>query len=499
MTSRDALLVAAGVAFVCCANLWTYVDWDLGWMLAYARDAVATGALPRTNTWTFAEPGHPVVMHGWASLLALYAAHAALGGAGVVVARLLGCALVVVGTAWAVFRATPRADARFVALLACLAAAPQAFDFARAQLFTQALLPVVGAIGLYGSRRALWSTVPILWLWPNLHGGYVAGLGVVAACCAARLVERPRTVPARELIAIPLACAVVTVANPYGVGMARMALATIRGGGQDRVVAEWMPVWAFGAPTDAATLLLGALVVVVAAGLRRGDLRGAVLLVVTVALAASAVRHTRIASAMLAPLVAASLDRLLARAAPDAPRFERVVGAAAVALVAACVAVVASTGGAALRLRDLPRPSPATAIAVLELNDLHGDVWNDYAWGGPLAWASPRSRLLIDPRAWSAYSPAHVAASVRVEDPGEAYAISGATLALVPAAALPSFAAFATPLYCDDGACLLSRDPRHVERLQAGLLVPTAPLTTSDLFAAPGPPDLRALVAASPR
>jgi hypothetical protein len=86
-------------------------------------------------------------------------------------------------------------------------------------------------------QRPLWWTVPLLTVWANLHGGFVAGLGVMIVWLVTRLV----TAPKRDWLAVvPVATAcAATLINPYGIGLWRFLWHTL---GPRPDIAEWQAV-----------------------------------------------------------------------------------------------------------------------------------------------------------------------------------------------------------------------------------------------------------------
>ena len=112
--------------------------------------------------------------------------------------------------------------------LICTSAAAVHFH-ARPHLFT--LLFLVIAVWMVdmdrrSHTRAIWLLIPLMVLWTNLHGGFlvmIAVLGLLTAGTAVEvwLFDRWRVQDVWRYGGLTLACALVTVINPYGLGLHR--------------------------------------------------------------------------------------------------------------------------------------------------------------------------------------------------------------------------------------------------------------------------------------
>ncbi|MHB8876797.1 MAG: hypothetical protein ACYC8T_24135, partial [Myxococcaceae bacterium] len=130
------LPAAAAVMLTLFGNAFTPVNTDLGWTLAFGRDAFATGAFPWVETYSFTEPGSPLVMTEWGSGLLFFVLHRAWGAAGLIGLKWVLAGLTVVLVYSCVVRA---AASPLVRLIVCLVAANFmwiGFELVRAQLFT---------------------------------------------------------------------------------------------------------------------------------------------------------------------------------------------------------------------------------------------------------------------------------------------------------------------------------------------------------------------------
>ncbi|QRN99974.1 hypothetical protein JRI60_13555 [Archangium violaceum] len=502
--AMDWLLpLAAGLGLVLLSNAFTPVNTDLGWTLAFGRDLFRTGVFPLTNGHSFTEPNHPLVMYQWGFNVMLYALHSKWGAAGVIVAKWLWMTLTVVGLAAAIRAAASGALVRLLVLLGAVHFMWMGFELVRAQLVSFALVALVVYAGVSGSRRALWVSAPLVGLSANFHGGFLAGLFLLAGLCGALALEaRLRWTDTRirlgELVAMPVVAILSSMLNPYG---PRLVLETLRLSGDparllDR---EWLPLWDLKqlVPGEKIALgLLGVTVLLSLVFLPRRRLRLWLLLVLAVGTSVSASRHLRMAPILLAPVVAALFEAALARV--KELRLERLDALAVKlsGLLAVCfLALWALRVPEALKFIEWPFRNPSNAIAVMRLNGFSGNVWNDFDWGGLLLWTAPDSRVACDGRHVMAYSGQMIDANINLgfdsRDPLEVLEHFKADMALLRTddPALKRLSERFTVLFCDAEACLLSKRPEHIARYKEGLKLPPNLMFTSEYFESPEGPE----------
>ncbi len=231
------------------ANLlaWRSIEPDLWGHIQYGEDWLHTGRMPRTATHTYSTPEHPWVNHENLFELAVAIGQRTVGGLGLMIGKCLaGLSLL-----WMMVRT---AQKRQVPLMAAVVAMiPTAwglseFWLARPQLFSFVFFGTMlmafekafrGCTSLgrkeFPSRpdtefavrtglqtRWLWMCVPLMTVWTNSHGGFLAGLCVLIAVLGLRSIElwiRFRTESLRtiaEFAAIGVAAVLSVLVNPYG-------------------------------------------------------------------------------------------------------------------------------------------------------------------------------------------------------------------------------------------------------------------------------------------
>jgi hypothetical protein len=319
----------------------------------------------------------------------------ALGMPGIQVLRLLGV-LALVGFTWASARAAAGATGAGVAA-AVTAFASSAGWGERPQLLGLALLALVAWRWWRAlpAARAPWEVVPVTWVWAGVHGSWAVGIGLGVAMALVALVdERHGLRRSSRMLLVPAVSCLAVALTPLGPSL--LLDPFVVGSALRGRVAEWQPP---GATNPLFLALLVAALVVVARWVRTRPLRlgRLLLLVATVAMAASAVRLLAVAAVLLAPLLAEALQ-------PDAdvhPPLTR----AEVRVWAAALAVALAGGLWLARARQHSEPAGAPVATALDRLPAGSVVAADPYLAGWVEWRFQDLRLLRDLRS-ELYSPA---------------------------------------------------------------------------------------------
>jgi len=268
-------------------------DPDLWGRMAYARDHEATGGLaPRADPYSYTAPGAPWIDHEWGFNWVVWLTYYAVGWPGLRALRVLLFASV---AALCLHEGAGREAGPFLRPLnGLLIGAPLGLGFLgpRPQAFTFAFTAWL----LFCFRRS-WERGPI-WvllgvapmpLWLNLHGGFLAGLGIAGLWGTARLVLALRAgerATARALVAAGAWCLACLPLSPWGL---KFLPFIIRTSTMSRpFVEEWHPPGLL----DPHWFMTGALVILAALRLFRGPRRWPDLILL-VGLALLAFSHRR--------------------------------------------------------------------------------------------------------------------------------------------------------------------------------------------------------------
>ncbi|HZD06499.1 MAG TPA: hypothetical protein VE173_16420, partial [Longimicrobiales bacterium] len=214
-------------------------DPDVFHRVAVGRLVEATGGVVDEDPFAFTERHERWIDHEWLAGVVFYQAVRLWGDSGLLVVTLLTLLATVALASRAQQVHQGGGAATFGWLLFTMVVAARAWgSMARSQSFTFALLALqLLAVVQWraGRRRWLW-LLPLAYVpWANLHGGFVAGLGLLATSAAAVTLARERS--SRDLWLCLGASALATLVNPWGVAFWRYIVTAVT---MDRSnVPEW--------------------------------------------------------------------------------------------------------------------------------------------------------------------------------------------------------------------------------------------------------------------
>jgi hypothetical protein len=273
-------------------------DTDLWGHIQYGREVLADGRLPQTSTWTYAVEGVPWINHENLAELWLAYAYDNFGIWGLTLSRLLIsltiCGLMIWSGRIAKAGWLAIGLSVFIASkLMCLHwhFRPQVMTYLAFAIllimwqyvfasWSEVLAGDSLALQEYRRRKRWMWCLPILFcLWANAHGGFVAGLVVMAVYLGIRFVELGRWLSRFErppfwkswdlwqLFLVGLGSVAATLINPYGLELWRFMWMALRLPRTE--ILDFQPLPWF----STAALMVWIIVSVVIAGLVRGGRR----------------------------------------------------------------------------------------------------------------------------------------------------------------------------------------------------------------------------------
>jgi hypothetical protein len=389
----SAFAIALGAIFGALVTLQPINDSDLFWHVETGRRTLA-GDLPRLDFFSWTANGTPVFTDQWLGDVALAAARAIGDWRGVLALRALAVAALVAIVVDTALRARPGRPV--IAVMAALPAiALSRFAWTdRPELLALVCFALLVRL-LRGGDRELILTIPLLFVWAQLHGSYALGLGLILASCAARAISEPRE--RWRFVPIAAFAVLMTLLTPSG-----LAAWTSSGGhflAPPRYIAEEGVPDARTLPGALFLITLG-LVIGTSMLARRVTFREAAILVPVAFVALTAARHTPFLAIAAAPYFASAWPDPLARwrsrsadARPSGTLSARGALGRSGVLVAAALALALAVALADARLDE--RGYPRAALAALPSGD---GTFNQYDWGGYLIYARPSTPVFIDGR-----------------------------------------------------------------------------------------------------
>jgi hypothetical protein len=195
----------------------TRADPDLWGYLAFGRLFWTQGRFPYLDVFAYVPTLKPWVYHEWLTGVLFYPIYRTLGDPGLqILKNVLG--LATVGATYLTARRRG-ADPLPIALILFISLDGLSMGYSpvRAQVFTflffAVFLYLLETARLSGNRRRLWLLVPIQIVWCNLHGGFLAGLGLILLYAVGEALSRR---PFRPYLGWFLLAGLATLVNPYG-------------------------------------------------------------------------------------------------------------------------------------------------------------------------------------------------------------------------------------------------------------------------------------------
>jgi hypothetical protein len=384
-------LVAVVTAAVCLYAM-RRADPDLWGYLAYGRLFVEHGVTTR-DPFAYTSAPFEWVPFEYGAQILLWLAYSAAGPAGLIALK-TALGGIAVYFLYVAIRATTDSPSIWLPVFVLSTSTLARFFLFRPQLFTFAGFAIFAAVlfrFLLHRRAPLWTLPPVMLLWANTHGGFVAGLGAIGLAIALE----PRS---RALWLTLTACVAVSFLNPLGWRTWSYVLTEIAHGTNRRYIEEWAPPSLHRDAWSAIALLTIAIALGGLTWLARhrehprtaSTLPWALSAVPLVAMSFLSVRHVPLAAIWAGPVLALLASARHASGA-RAPAFRRLwLGmTAAGAFAAALTLVVVARDPRPLVKADLAGrgiPYPCGTVAFLRDARIAGNLYTPLWWGSYVTW-----------------------------------------------------------------------------------------------------------------
>jgi len=415
--TRIATFAAAASLF-----LFQIEDNDLWQHLRTGQYILETRQVPHEDVFSFTAEGQPWVNPSWLADVLFYVAERLMGLNALIVIAAGLCTLALGLGFWAARRrGCGLAVSCAAVLVMALAMRPCALP--RPLLATLVFIPTFVLVldeYLRHGRNVLWVLPALMVFWVNLHGGFMAGLLVVCAyglgASWRQLKGRTTEVPGRASAPVALwfalgTCILAAMVNPFGVGVFLDAFRLMSSSVFMRAILEWTPP-AFEHGLKAYWFALFITVVCVGAMFRHAKAVDVMMVCVFGAMSLRARRHIGPFAVALTPVLAMYAEQVGTRLWNEVkalfPLLGRVNAATLAngtnALVALVAALLLVSEGVLDRnyvfgLGVRESVFPVEGVDFIAQNQVAGNVWNEYGWGGYLMWRTfPERKVFIDGR-----------------------------------------------------------------------------------------------------
>jgi hypothetical protein len=422
--TRDSLLrysPAVVLLAILIADSNRHTDPDLWGHVRFGQVFIANHHLIDRDPFSYSAAGHLWRDHEWLAEVVMAAVYNAAGLVGLKLWKFVFTAFTVLFIADAEAETGAPPSIQLPVLLVASIGLILQTQF-RPQMFTLVCLSALLALlarDNYRRGSAIWLAVPLMTLWANPHGGFVAGIATLALYTAVTalcdLTAGAGLRRATRLGLVTLAATAVTLVNPYGLGMWKAVVYALRNPYTRSIVNDWQPLthalatqWHQG-PSGvllylAVIGLIAALAAAFVASPRAGDLPLVAIAAFMSVEAFQSVRNMALAviavSGPLARHLAVLSERRRGGApAPDSRPVNQWL------LLALCGFLIVQGGLFSSRLAE-DEPYPAGAVSFMRAHELHGNLLCDFGWGQYLIWhTSPADRVFIDGRNDTVYPP----------------------------------------------------------------------------------------------
>lgn len=409
------IVILAGI-FV--ASLAPYLNTDLWWHLRTGEMIVSSGSVPDRDTLSFTATGSPWLNHEWLAQVVFFKVH---GAAGILGLLILVAAIVTAAFLLVYIRMRRRGASPIFALVILVLAWIASINsvYLRIQPFTLLLLALylllLDEFRRTGSRKLLLPLPVLMLIWANVHGGFAAGLAVIAIALAGAILDvrfGPTNLRRGDIGAL-LICLVVSVfaslATPGGLEAFLYPLRFITPNFFTENINESQRP-AFADPITIAFELLVLGLIASALLRRKGASWSDVLLIIAFThLGMSQLRHMSVFAIAVAPILAGFATEAFQILRPSkeldgVKPSGRFIGALNVTILLAALmalSVIAAQYLSPATIRSVERKDyPAWACDFLRSGEWGTDIIADYRWGGYILWnLGPPFRTFIDGRA----------------------------------------------------------------------------------------------------
>jgi len=403
-------IVVLVLAIVCFIGARTHADPDLWGHVRFGQDILASG-LPTADPYSYLTGDQIWINHEILPEILFGAAFTGLGVPGLVALK-VGLILTTVGLLyWRLLRYGLHPLRAGLVVITALMLLSVGLWTIRPQLFTYLFFLLTLLLldaAERGRKLAVWALPAVMLVWANSHGGFLAGLGVVAIWAGARILLLLRSATRKKgalpLAVLPAVCIAATLLNPYRANLISFLLRTATVARPE--IGEWQPI-SIGSPEGAVYLVaLGVSIVALFGSTRPRRPALLAVLLVTALLPMQALRHLPLFALSFAVLVGEHLSDVWNRWSPSMGTSQWKLPPAAAFVGAAVFLGAAVPYFSCVRIDPSFISFPARATALMKAADIRGNVATFFDWGEYLIWhLGPGVRVSIDGRRETIYSP----------------------------------------------------------------------------------------------
>lgn len=374
------------------------IDTDLWFHMKAGQVITETGHFIDKDIFSYTAAGREWLYHEWLFGVISYYLHSLLGVNGLIIGKavLLTLAFIIIYRTMRLRDVNPWL-ASFILFIAVLAARfrfterPHIFKF----LFVTAFIYILDLYRLKG-RNLLWLLPLIQLLWTNIHGSFILGPAIIAIYLFSEAFTSKRQ-ELKGLAAVLIITSLTTLINPYGFKLLFFSL----GFGEKAVltsITEWEPT--------KLKDFYGAFGLLIVAGLasfilkyRRTEVVDLLLFGLFAYLSIKAIRFTALFSLATASIVAGNIQYFFSDATLTSVR-KGVIALVSIAVVGILSVHEINRNHILVFGLGSGQAFPERAAAFVKKNNISGNMYNSYVFGGHLIWSLyPERPVFVDGRA----------------------------------------------------------------------------------------------------
>jgi hypothetical protein len=374
-------------------------DPDTGWHIATGRYIVTNHQIPQTDPFSYSLPNHPYIAHSWLSDTISYILVEQFGIISLSVVYALLTALSLFFIAKISQNLSSHPSLPFLVPLISYPAIeiigqrPQAFSVLGISILMYLLTKKEK------SSQFIWQIFVLFIIWTNLHGGVLLGLAIFLLWWLQAIFLKSSP---KHLSTLSLALGVsfiTTLLNPYTYKIFIFTWGMITNQISFTYNADWVPL--FSSLHGSSSLLLRLLIVVVSAvsiidNPKHKYLRYISLLLLLLSL--WSIRFLVPLLVVVSPLILQTFSKALSSV--DHYQFFPLLPTLLIGILLFNPLVNKRDLLCSIKDECYANISqmPYSAVKYLKVNNINGNIFDFYTWGGYLSWQLPDSKVFIDGR-----------------------------------------------------------------------------------------------------
>jgi hypothetical protein len=426
-------LLARILVYCYAINAFSYTgsDFDLWGHIKFGEDIWQAGAVPKTDPYNYVFPNHVWFNHEWLTEVIFYLLYKVFGSTGILIFK-LGLGLTIIHLLSQLYFERSK-NIPVYCLFFILWTHVISIGFAsRPHLMTFLFLTVLLVI-LYrysaGKRWAIWWMPPLMALWVNCHGGFVAGFGIFGMFVFVESITRIRERGKPDAIlfyALGISFLALLI-NPYGYHLLTFLLETIP---REREVQEWWPIPLWSTQFIHYKIMALLFLVAVFSPARKRPWELAII-AFSVFYGFKHQRHSVLAAIVMAPMAAACFAQWVESWTASQKRRSWPPWIHVGVLVSMGLFAGFQLSHNFLKWKrhefqihvDL-NANPVYAVRFLKENKINGNILTTSDWGEYAIWKLPESKVSVDGRFWTVYPPDSIIQNMVFQAGWEGYYLS---------------------------------------------------------------------------